>query len=134
MNAARLLLLLLLIVVAVVVVLVVLRRGSAQRDAQRVEAAGLRSEADTLAATMAGQSAYAEQAAQRAELARLEAEEKAREAERLEAEAAEHKATVEAAQRDYDSTMRRADDIDPDVKESAFPPVAEPAGDDDDGV
>ena len=136
MNAGRLLLLLLLIVVAVVVVLVVLRRGSAQRDAQRVEAAGLRTEADTLAATMAGQSAYAEQAAQRAELARVEAEDKAREAERLQAEAAQHRATVEAAQRDYDNTMRRADDMDPDVKESAFPPVSETArhDDDDDGV
>ena len=50
MTAARLILLLLLILVAVVLVFVLLRRGSAQRDAQRVEAAGLRSEADTLAA------------------------------------------------------------------------------------
>ena len=42
---------------------------------------------------------------------------------RLEAEAAEHRAAVEATQRDYESTMRRADDIDPDVKESSFAPV-----------
>ena len=70
MTAARLILLLLLILVAVVLVVVLLRRGSAQRDAQRVEAAGLRSEADTLAATMTGQTAFAEQAAERAEVAR----------------------------------------------------------------
>ena len=116
---------------AVVVVVLVLRRGSAQRDAQRVEAAGLRTDADTLATTVAGQSVFADQAAQRAELARVEAEDKAREAARLEAEAAEHRAAAEATQRDYEATMRRADDIDPDVKESEFAPVptrAAPSG------
>ena len=125
MTPARLILLLLLILVAVVVVLVVLRRGSAQRDAQRVEAAGLRADADTMATTVAGQSAFADQAAQRAELARVEAEDKASEAARLEAEAAEHRAAAEASQRDYEATLRRADDLDPDVKESAFPEVAD---------
>ena len=102
-----------------------LRRGAARRDAQRVEAAGLRSDADAMAATVAGQSVFADQATERAELARVEAEDKAREADRLEQEAVEHRATVEASQRDYETTMRRADDIDPDVKESAFAPVAD---------
>ena len=125
MTPARLILLLLLILVAVVVVLVVLRRGSAQRDAQRVEAAGLRADADTMATTVAGQSVFADQAAQRAELARVEAEDKASEAARLEAEAAEHRAAAEASQRDYEATLRRADDIDPDVKQSEFPAVAD---------
>src|SRR6478735_5353663 len=123
MSTARLLLLLLLVLVAVVIVLFVLRRGAARRDAQRVEAAGLRSDADAMVATVAGQSAFADQATERAELARVEAEDKAREADRLEQEAVEHRATVEASQRDYETTMRRADDIDPDVKESAFAPV-----------
>ncbi len=125
MSTARLLLLLLLVLVAVVIVLFVLRRGAARRDAQRVEAAGLRSDADAMVATVAGQSAFADQATERAELARVEAEDKAREADRLEQEAVEHRATVEASQRDYETTMRRADDIDPDVKESAFAPVAD---------
>ena len=125
MTAARLILLLLLILIAVVIVLVVLRRGSAQRDAQRVEAAGLRADADTMATTVAGQSVFADQATQRAELARVEAEDKASEAARLEAEAAEHRAAAEATQRDYEATLRRADDIDPDVKESAYPAVAD---------
>ena len=125
MTPARLILLLLLILVAVVVVLVVLRRGSAQRDAQRVEAAGLRADADTMATTVAGQSIFADQATQRAELARVEAEDKASEAARLEAEAAEHRAAAEATQREYEATLRRADDIDPDVKESEFPAVAD---------
>ncbi len=62
---------------------------------------------------------------QRAELARVEAEDKASEAARLEAEAAEHRAAAEATQRDYEATLRRADDIDPDVKESEFPAVAD---------
>ena len=128
MTALQLILVLLLILVAVVIVVVVLRRGSAQRDAHRVEAAKLRSEADTLAAGMAGQSAFADQAAERAEVARVEAEERAREAARLEAEAAEHRAAVEATQRDYEATMRRADDIDPDVKESAYPAIGESDG------
>ncbi|HYN67548.1 MAG TPA: hypothetical protein VES93_11720, partial [Ornithinibacter sp.] len=123
MPAARLTLLLLLILVAVVLVVVLLRRGSAHRDAQRVEAAELRSEADTLAATMPGQAAFAEQAAERAEVARAEAERQAREAQRLEGEAAERRAAIEATQHDYETTMRRADDIDPDVKESSFAPV-----------
>ena len=123
MSAARLLLLLLLVLVAVVIVLFVLRRGAARRDAQRVEAAGLRADADTLAATVAGQSVFADQAIERAELARVEAEDKAREAARLEEEAAQHRAAVEASRRDYEATMRRADDIDPDVKESAFAPT-----------
>ncbi|MFL6168631.1 MAG: hypothetical protein ACJ711_03070 [Ornithinibacter sp.] len=127
MTAARLILLLLLVLVVVVIVVVVLRRGSARRDAHRVEAANLRSEAETLAAGLAGQSAFADQAAERAEVARLEAEERAREAARLEAEAAEHRAAVEATQRDYEATMRRADDIDPDVKESQYPAVTEAA-------
>ncbi len=125
---ARLILLLLLILVAVVIVVVVLRRGSAQRDAHRVEAADLRSEADTLAAGLAGQSAFADQAAERAGVARAEAEERAREAARLEAEAAEHRAALEATQREYEATMRRADDIDPDVKESQYPAVTESEG------
>lgn len=125
MTAARLILLLLLILIAVVIVLVVLRRGSAQRDAQRVEAAGLRADADTMATTVAGQSVFADQATQRAELARVEAEDKASEAARLEAEAAEHRAAAEATQRDYEATLRRADDIDPDVKESAYPAVTD---------
>ena len=129
MTAARLILLLLLILVAVVIVVVVLRRGSAQRDAHRVEAAHLRSEAETLAAGVAGQRVFADQAAERAEVARVEAEERAREAARLEAEAAEHRAALEATQRDYEATMRRADDIDPDVKESQYPAVTEPDGD-----
>ncbi len=128
MTAARLILLLLLILVAVVIVVVVLRRGAAQRDAHRVEAADLRSEAQTLAASVAGQSAFADQATERADVARAEADERAREAARLEAEAAEHRATLEATQRDYEATMRRADDIDPDVKESQYPVVTEPGG------
>ena len=128
MTAPRLILLLLLILVAVVLVVLVLRRGSAQRDAQRVEAAGLRTDADTLATTVAGQSVFADQAAQRAELARVEAEDKAREAAQLEAEAAEHRAAAEATQRDYEATMRRADDIDPDVKKSEYPEVADDEG------
>ena len=82
-----------------------------------------------MAASVAGQSAFADQAAERAEVARVEAEERAREAARLEAEAAEHRAALEATQRDYEATMRRADDIDPDVKESAYPAVTEPDGD-----
>ena len=134
MTAPRLILLLLLILVAVVLVVLVLRRGSAQRDAQRVEAAGLRTEADTLATTVAGQSVFADQAAQRAELARVEAEDKAREAAQLESEAAEHRAAAEATQRDYEATMRRADDIDPDVKKSEFPEVADDEGSDEVGA
>ena len=128
MSAARLILLLLLILVAVAIVVVVLRRGAAQRDAHRVEAANLRSDAETLAASVAGQSVFADQAAERAEVARVEADERAREAARLEAEAAEHRAALEATQRDYEATMRRADDIDPDVKESAYPAVTESEG------
>lgn len=130
MTTARLILLLLLILVAVVLVVVLLRRGSAQRDAQRVEAADLRTRADGLATTMSGQTAFADQAAERAEVARVEAERQVREAQRLEAQAAEQRAAVEATQRDYETTMRRADDIDPDVKESSFPPVDPAAGTD----
>src|SRR6476660_8677500 len=70
MSTARLLLLLMPVLVAVVIVLFVLRRGAARRDAQRVEAAGLRSVADAMVATGAGQSAFAGQAPERAELAR----------------------------------------------------------------
>ena len=125
MPTGRLILLLLLIVVAAVVVVLVLRRGSAQRDERRVEAAGIRGEAEGMAATMTGQDTFAQQAQERAEVARLEAEERAREAARLEAEAAEQRAAAEATRREYEATMRRADDVDPDVKESAFPPVTE---------
>ena len=101
-------------------------RRSATPSASRPPACA--ADADTLATTVAGQSVFADQAAQRAELARVEAEDKAREAARLEAEAAEHRAAAEATRRDYEATMRRADDIDPDVKESAFPAVAEADG------
>ncbi|GAA4414079.1 hypothetical protein GCM10023168_37400 [Fodinibacter luteus] len=126
-SAPALLLLLVLVglVVLAVVAVVALRRGSARREQQRVEAAGLRSEADAIAATLPGQAAFAQQAGERAELARVEAEAKAREAARLEAEAhAQHEA-AEATRREYEATMRRADDIDPDVKESAFAPVTD---------
>ena len=123
MPTGRLILLLLLIVAAAVVVVLVLRRGSAKRDEQRVEAAGIRGEAEGMAATLTGQDTFAQQAEERAEVARLEAEERAREAARLEAEAAEQRAAAEATRREYEATMRHADDVDPDVKESAFAPV-----------
>lgn len=123
MDSPQLVLLLLLVLVAAVAVVLVLRRSSSKRDEQRVEAAGIRGEAEGMAATMAGQSTFARQAEERAEVARFEAEERAREAARLEAEAAEQRATAEATRREYEATMRRADDIDPDVKESTFAPV-----------
>ena len=129
MPAARVILLLLLILVAVVIVVVVLRGGarhSVTRTAWRRPTCAPRPR--RLAAGVAGQRAFADQAAERAEVARVEAEERAREAARLEAEAAEHRATLEATQRDYEATMRRADDIDPDVKESQYPAVTEPEG------
>ena len=59
MPTGRLILLLLLIVVAVVAVVLVLRRGSARRDEQRAEAAGIRGEAEGIAATMTGQDTFA---------------------------------------------------------------------------
>ena len=127
MPTGRLILLLLLIVVAAVAVVLVLRRGSARRDEQRAEAAGIRGEAEGIAATMTGQDTFAQQSAERAEVARQEAEERAREAARLEAEAAEQRAAAEATRREYEATMRRADDVDPDVKESAFAPLPESA-------
>ena len=126
MPTGRLILLLLLIVLAAVAIVLLLRRGAAQRDEQRVEAAGIRGEAEGIAATMTGQDTFAQQAEERAEVARLQAEQRARKAARLEAEAAEQRAAAEATRREYEATMRRADDIDPDVKESAFAPVPEP--------
>lgn len=132
MGAGRLLLLLLLAIVVVAVVVVVMRRGSAKRDEQRVEAADIRGRAGGIAATMEGQQTFAQQAEERATVARAEAEARAREAQeraaeaaRLEDEAAEQRAAAEATRREYETTMRRADDVDPDVKESSFAPVTD---------
>ena len=123
MQTGRLILLLLLVLVVAVVVVLLVRRSAARKEQQRVEAAALRADADQIAARLAGQAAFAQQSAERAEVARVEAEQRAREAARLEEEAAEQRAAAEAARRDYEQAMRRADDVDPDVTESSFPPV-----------
>lgn len=127
MTTGQLVLIIGLVVIAVVSVAVILRRGSQQRQERRVEAERLRSEAREMAATLSGQSAFAEQAEERAGVARSEADEKVREAERLEAEAAQQQRTAEGARQQYESTMRLADDLDPDVKESQYPPAREDA-------
>jgi hypothetical protein len=125
MTTAQLVLIIGLVVIAAILIAVILMRGSRRRDEQRVEAEELRSEAQGVMATMTGQTAFAQQADERADVARTEAEEAAREAERLENEAAEQHRTAEASRQEYETMMRRADDIDPDVKESEFPPVRE---------
>lgn len=127
MTTGQLILIILLVLVAAVLVAVILRRGSARREEQRVEAADLRSQAEAVAPTVAGRAAFAEQAEQRADVARAEAEEKAREAARLEEEAAEQRRAAEAARQEHEAILRRADDVDPDVKESEYPPVPEDA-------
>ncbi len=127
MTTGQLVLIIGLVAIAVVSVAVLLRRGAQQRQERRVEAERLRSEAREMAATLSGQSAFAEQAEERAGLARSEADEKVREAEQLEAEAAQQQRTAEGARQQYESTMRLADDLDPDVKESQFPPAREDA-------
>ncbi|WP_392544093.1 hypothetical protein [Oryzobacter telluris] len=123
MPTGRLILLLLIVVAVVLVILWLMRRGSSQREAQRVEAAELRGRAEEIAATMGGQQAFAQQTEERAAVARAEAEQRAQEAARLEQEAAEQRAAADATQREYEAQMRRADDVDPDVKESSFAPV-----------
>jgi hypothetical protein len=125
MQTGRLILLLVLVLVVIVVVVLLLRRSGARKEQQRVEAALLRTDADQIAARLAGQTTFAQQAAERAEVARVEAEERAREAARLEEEAAEQRAAAEASRREYEQTMRRADDVDPDVSRSSFAPVDE---------
>jgi hypothetical protein len=127
MTTGQLILILLLVLVAAVLVALILRRGSARREEQRVEAADLRSQAEAVAPTVAGRAAFAEQAEQRADVARAEADEKAREAARLEEEAAEQRRGAEAARQEHEAILRRADDVDPDVKESQYPPVPEAA-------
>ncbi|HET7761939.1 MAG TPA: hypothetical protein VFL46_06220 [Phycicoccus sp.] len=127
MTTGQLILIILLVLVAAVLVAVILRRGSARREEQRVEAADLRSQAEAVAPTVAGRAAFAEQAEQRADVARAEAEEKAREAARLSEEAAEQRRAAEAARQEHEAILRRADDVDPDVKESEYPPVPEDA-------
>ncbi len=128
MTTGQLLIILLLVLVVAGLVWLLLRRGAARRDEHRVEAETLRSEADGVAATMEGQQAFAEQAEDRALLARAEAEEAARQAARVETEADEQRRAAEQTRQEYEAMMRRADDIDPDVKESEFPPVPDDAG------
>ncbi len=127
MTTGQLVLIIGLVLIAVVIVAVMLRRGSQQRQERRVEAEQLRSEAREMAARLSGESAFAEQAGERAGVARSEADEKVREAERLEAEAVQQQRTAEGTRQQYESTMRLADDLDPDVEESQYPPVREDA-------
>jgi len=120
----------LLIFVAVVIVLAVVigflfASRARKQESQRVEAAGIRADADELAATVTGQAAFAEQAEQRAGIVRAEADEKAREAELLESEARARREVAEGTRRDYGAQLRRADEIDPDVDDSELPPVEE---------
>jgi len=128
MTTGQLVLIIALVLVAAVLVVLILRRGSQRREEHRVEAEELRSEAQEVAASTTGLAAFAEQAEERAGVARAEAEEKVAEAERLEAEAAGRQRAAEQTRQEYEAMMRRADDVDPDVKESQYPPVAEGAG------
>lgn len=89
-------LVILVVLIAIVVVLAVViafffSSRSRKRQEQRVEAAGIRSDAGELAATLTGQAAFAEQAEERAGIVRAEADAKAREAEALESEASAHR-------------------------------------------
>ncbi|MEO7423236.1 MAG: hypothetical protein ABIU87_12705 [Ornithinibacter sp.] len=119
---------LLLAFIAVVVVLAIaiglfFASRSRKQQEQRVEAAGIRSDAGELAATVTGQASFAEQAEERAAVVRAEADRKAREAAALESEASAHRDQAEATRRDYEAQLRRADEIDPDVDDSSLPPV-----------
>ncbi len=127
MTTGQLVLIIVLVIVAAVLVALILRRGAQRREEHRVEAEELRAEAEAVAPAVTGQAAFAHQAEERAGLARAEAEEKVREAEHLEAEAAQRQRTAEQTRQEYEAMMRRADDIDPDVKESEYPPVREDA-------
>ncbi|WP_377645235.1 hypothetical protein [Oryzobacter terrae] len=133
MTTTQLLLLLLLVIVVVIAVVWLMRRGAGQKAAARVEAEEIRGRAQEVGASLPGQQAFAEQAEERAAVARAEAEQRAAEAARLEEEANAHRAAAAETQREYETQMRRADDVDPDVKESSFAPVpaeepdAEPA-------
>jgi hypothetical protein len=125
MTTGQLILIIVLVLVAAVLVALIVRWASRRRAERRVEAEGLRSEAQSLEAAVAGQQAFAEQAQERAGVARAEADQKTREAERLESEASDQYRTAQSSLREYEEKMRRADDLDPDVKESEYPPVAE---------
>lgn len=121
---------LLLAFIAVVIVMAVaiglfFASRSRKQDEQRVEAAGIRSDAGELAATMTGQAAFAEQSEERAGVVRAEADEKAREAAALESEASSHREQADATRLDYEAKLRRADEIDPDVEHSSLPAVEE---------
>ncbi|MEO6790205.1 MAG: hypothetical protein ABI249_08085, partial [Ornithinibacter sp.] len=123
---------LLLALLAVVIVLAIgialyFSSRSRKQQEQRVEAAGIRSDAGELAATVSGQASFAEQAEERAAVVRAEADRKAREAAALESEASVHRDQAEATRRDYEAQLRRADEIDPDVDDSSLPPLDEEA-------
>ncbi|MEO5609990.1 MAG: hypothetical protein ABIQ61_09890 [Ornithinibacter sp.] len=114
------------IVLAIAIALFFASRSRKQQE-QRVEAAGIRSDAGELAATVTGQASFAEQAEERAAVVRAEADRKAREAAALESEASVHRDQAEASRRDYEAQLRRADEIDPDVDDSSLPPLEEEA-------
>ena len=125
MTTTQLLLLLLLVIVVVIAVVWLMRRGAGQKEAARVEAEVMRGRAAEVGASLSGQQAFAEQAEERAAVVRAEAEQRAAEAARLEEEASAHRAAAGETQREYETQMRRADDVDPDVTESTFAPAAE---------
>lgn len=106
---------------AVLVLLVVLalalrgRRGRVH-DERREEAARLRQEADSERLELQRREAEAARVDAEARMAQAEADARAAEAARLQADAQEHAARVDSHRTEVEERLRRADEIDPDVR------------------
>ena len=107
------------VVIAVLVALLAMGANKKKRERDRTRADELRQQAAAQATGVEQREAQVRETQAAAERARAEAEQKKAEAVRLEAEAADRRSTAEDFRDRHETTLREADELDPDVKHEA---------------
>lgn len=109
------------IAIAVIALIAVVARMASKKKAERNrhQAAELREKAQAQAGDLQRKEAMAKESEAKAAAARAEADRKAAEAERLEAEAQDRMGTASEQRREHLEHLRKADELDPDVKHDA---------------
>lgn len=108
------------IIIAIVVLIVLIALFSLmskkRKEAHREEAANLREEAHGQQPELRDREAKAAQSRANADQLRAEAERKQAEADRMNVKADKHESSYRSAQEEHDAQLRKADELDPDVR------------------
>jgi FtsZ-interacting cell division protein ZipA len=103
------------VVVLAIIVAVVMAANKKKKERNRTRAGELREEAATKATEVQQREAHARETEAEAAASRAEADRRQAEADRLEAEARERQQVAASHREEHEESLRRADELDPDV-------------------